>query len=163
MIFLVSAATGAVEQMEDKPMKAAHETDRIHLATTLFDAFAAGDLDRWEARLAPDFTFDYPGLPNGRGAAAARAFNEPFLAACSDWRTEVHHAATEGDWVLIQMTVTATQSGDLVSPEGTLPASGRRGSVKAAMVVEIRDDGLIHHEATYWNVPDLVKQLAPAG
>jgi steroid delta-isomerase-like uncharacterized protein len=136
------------------------EADRIAFALLLFDAFAAGDLGAWEARLAPDFTFCYPGMPDGKGAAAACAYNQPFAEAFSDWKVEVHNAAIAGNVVMIEMTIHATHTGPLVSPEGTLPATHRHGAVKAALVSEI-SNGRIHREATYWNIPDLVMQIAP--
>lgn len=129
------------------------------LALSLFHAFAAGNLDAWQARLAPDFTFSYPGLPDGRGAGAARAYNQPFADAFGDWETEVHSAAQAGGTVFLEITVRATHMAPLVAPEGTLPASGRRGAVKAMLVAEIAG-GQIRREATYWNVPDLVAQIA---
>ena len=136
------------------------EPSRVTIANSLFDAFAAGDLRQWEARLAPDFSFDYPGMPGGKGAAAARAYNEPFNAAFSDWKTEIHSSATTGDTTFLLMTVHATLSAPLVTPAGTLPATGSRGAVKCVLVSTIRD-GKIQHEATYWNVPDLLAQIMP--
>ncbi len=131
------------------------------LALSLFRAFAEGDLDRWQALLAPDFTYSYPGVPDGRGAAAARAYNQPFADAFGDWDTEVHSVAQDGGTVMLEITVRATLVAPLVTPEGTLPASGRRGAVRAVVVAEI-GGGRIRREATYWNVPDLVAQILPA-
>lgn len=139
-------------------MKDQLDYDNITLARSLFDAFAAGDLGAWQARLAPDFSFDYPGMPGGKGAAAALAYNQPFAAAFSDWVTEVHAAATEGEYVFLSITVHATHSAPLATPQGTLPATHRRGALKAVIFSRIRD-GRILHESTYWNVPDLMAQL----
>jgi limonene-1,2-epoxide hydrolase len=135
------------------------KTDRVTLALSLFDAFAAGDLDAWQARLVPDFTFSYPGLPSGVGINAARAYNDPFVSAFSDWKVDVHGTATSGDTVFVEMTINATHSAPLVTPEGTMPASGRRGAVKCVLVSKQRGDRIVR-EATYWNVPDLVAQIA---
>jgi limonene-1,2-epoxide hydrolase len=134
-------------------------TDRVQLALSLFNAFAAGDLRLWQDRLAPDFAFSYPGMPDGRGIDAARAYNDPFTSAFSDWKIDVHGTATAGDTVFVEMTVNATQSGPLVTPDGTLPASGRRGSVKCVLVSRQKGDRIVH-ESTYWNIPDLVAQIA---
>jgi ketosteroid isomerase-like protein len=135
------------------------KTDPVKLALSLFDALAAGDLGPWSARLAPEFTFAYPGMPSGKGKQAAEAYNAPFAAAFSDWKTEVHRSAVSGDTVFIEMTVQATHSAPLVTPDGTLPASGRRGAVKAVLVSKQKGDRILY-EATYWNVPDLVAQIA---
>lgn len=42
------------------------------LARSLFDAFAKGDLDSWQAVLSPDFTWSYPGVANGRASPPPR-------------------------------------------------------------------------------------------
>ena len=101
-------------------------------------------------------------LQNGTlGAAAARAYNQPFADAFSHWMTEVHKVAVHGDTVMLEMTVYATHTGPLVTPQGSFAATGRSGAVPCAMVVQTRD-GRIVHEATCWNVPDLMAQLFPA-
>lgn len=137
------------------------DPNRIRLARILFDSFATGDLSAWQGALAPDFTFSYPGLPNGNGAAEARAYNQPFLDAFTAWSTEVHASAVSGDIVFLLLTIRATLSGPLVTPGGTVPATGQRYTVPLVLVSEIRD-GSITREATYWNVPDLLAQIVPA-
>lgn len=140
-------------------MKATPE--QIALGRSLFDAFAADDLESWQRKLAPDFTFGYPGLRNGSGAAAAREFNAPFNAAFSDWTTVVHTAAVDGDTILMRLTVSFTHSKPLALPNGILDALGARCDVDVAMVVETRD-GKIVREGTLWNVAELVDQIKSA-
>jgi ketosteroid isomerase-like protein len=140
-------------------MKASPE--QITLGRSLFDAFAADDLDAWQSKLASDFTFGYPGMRDGRGAVAARAFNAPFNAAFSDWVTTVHAAAVDGDTILMRLTVSFTHSEPLVLPEGMLNASGARCDVDVAMVVVARD-GKIVREETIWNVAELLDQIKAA-
>jgi steroid delta-isomerase-like uncharacterized protein len=142
-------------------MKDLTELDRIQLARSLFDAFAAGDLDLWQSKLAEDFTFAYPGMPEGRGIAAARAYNQPFNDSFSGWWLDVRRSADNGRTVFLDMVVHATMSRALVLPEATIPASGQSGAVPCVLVADIVD-GKIHHEATYWNVADLMAQIAPA-
>lgn len=132
--------------------------EQITLGRTLFDAFAADDLEAWQSKLAHDFTFGYPGLRNGRGAASAREFNAPFNAAFSDWATVVHAAAVDGDTILMRLTVSFTHSNALALPSGTLEASGVRCNVDVAMVVTTRN-GKIVREETLWNVAELLDQI----
>ena len=140
-------------------MKATPE--QISLGRSLFDAFASDDLESWQSKLAPDFTFGYPGLRNGSGAAAAREFNAPFNAAFSDWNTVVHSAAVDEDTILMRLTVSFTHSKPLALPGGTLEASGARCDVDVAMVVKTRA-GKIVREETLWNVAELVDQIKSA-
>jgi ketosteroid isomerase-like protein len=136
-------------------------SEQIILGRTLFDAFGADDLDSWQAKLAPDFTFGYPGMRYGEGASAAREFNEPFNAAFSDWNTVVHTAAADGDTLLMRLTVSFTHSKPLALPEGVLQAAGARCDVEVAMLVKTRD-GKIVREETLWNVAELVAQIKSA-
>jgi ketosteroid isomerase-like protein len=135
--------------------------DQIALGRSLFDAFAADDLDTWQFKLAQDFTFGYPGLRNGIGAASAREFNEPFNAAFSDWNTVVHTAAMDGDTLLMRLTVSFTHSKPLALRDGVLDPLGARCDVDVAMVVKVRD-GKIVREETLWNVAELVDQIKSA-
>jgi ketosteroid isomerase-like protein len=135
--------------------------EQIALGRSLFDAFAADDLEIWQAKLAHDFTFGYPGLRYGSGAAAAREFNAPFNAAFSDWATVVHAAAVDKDTILMRLTVSFTHTKPLALPHGTLDTSGARCDVDVAMVVETRDVKIVREE-TLWNVAELVDQIKSA-
>ena len=139
-------------------MKDHLDFESVHLSRCLFDAFAGGDLSQWESKLAPGFTFSYPGMPDGKGVADARAYNAPFVTAFSDWIVDVHSAAVDGENVFQAVTVNATHSGPLQTPQGILPATGRRGAVKCVIYTKVRG-GKLAHEATYWNVLDLIGQL----
>ena len=132
--------------------------EQISLARSLFDSFGAGNLDVWQSKLAPDFTFGYPGMRYGEGIAAARTFNEPFNAAFTDWNTVVRNAAVDGDTILMRMTVSFTHSSPLALPDGVLPPKNARCDVEVAMLVQVRD-GKIVREETLWNVPELVAQI----
>ena len=127
-------------------------------ARALFDSLSSGDFSTWEAQLAPDFTASYPGLRGSRSKAEALAFNKVFPAAFPDLQFTFTNSARAGDVVYLSMSCTARHLGPLVTPEGTIPATGRTGHLTAVAVVTLRD-GKILREETYWNVPDLIGQL----
>jgi ketosteroid isomerase-like protein len=129
------------------------------LARALFDALSSGDFSAWETKLAPNFTASYPGLRGAHDRQTARAFNEVFPIAFPDLTFEFTSSARSGDKVFLTWTGTGTHTGPLASPAGTMPPSGRRGSVTGVMVATIRD-GKIFREESYWNVPDLIEQLS---
>jgi steroid delta-isomerase-like uncharacterized protein len=127
----------------------------VQQGQALLDAFNRRDLSRWRQQLAPDFTASYPGLRDCRDAEAAYAFNAPFLAAFSDLQFQIRLATAAGDQLIYLLTARGTHDGPLVSPAGTLPPSGRTGSVDGVLVTTVRN-GRIVREETYWNVPDLL-------
>lgn len=128
------------------------------IARSLFDSLETGDFSTWEAMLAPDFTASYPGLRGSRSKAEALAFNKVFPVAFPNLEFTVTGSARSGDVVYLSISCTATHLGPLVSPQGTIPPSGRTGKITAVAVVTIRD-GKIHREETYWNIPDLIEQI----
>lgn len=132
--------------------------DITTIGHALFDAFNARDLGRWEASLAPDATFSYPGLRGDHDRAAARAYNAPFLDAMSDLRFEVTRTVAQGDTVVCCWVGRGTHDGPLALPTGTVPATGKRGEVPGVSVVVVRD-GRIVREETYWNQVELLAQL----
>jgi ketosteroid isomerase-like protein len=142
--------------------------DITTIGRTLLDAIEAHDLGRWEAALAAEATFSYPGLrddhphPDGGGArAAARAYNAPFLAAFSDLTFIYDRTLVAGDTVVYCWRGRGTHDGPLALPIGTVPATGRTAEVPGVLVAVVRD-GKIVREETYWNPGELLTQLGLA-
>lgn len=129
----------------------------VATARSLFDAFNARDLSRWERALAPDFVADYPCAP-GLGRDAATAFNAPFLAAFGDLRFEVQRTFVHGDTVALDATATGTFDGPLPTPNGVVPPTGRKGGIRIVLIAQVRD-GRIVREQTVWNQLDLFQQV----
>ena|SRR5579871_2703328 len=128
------------------------------IARALLDSLSSGDFSTWEALLAPGFTASYPGMRGAHGKADALAFNRVFPAAFPDLTFKVTASARAGDMVYLSWTAAGTHSGPLASPAGTLPPTGRTGTVTGVIVVTL-SGGRILREETYWNIPDLIEQL----
>ena len=131
----------------------------VQQGTALFDAFMARDLSLWQRQLAPNFTASYPGMRDCPSAEAARAFNAPFIAAFSDLHFQVTSTLVDANRVFYTWTARGTHDGPLVTPQGTLPASGKKGTVDGVLIATV-ENGRILREETYWNVPDLLAQIA---
>jgi steroid delta-isomerase-like uncharacterized protein len=127
-------------------------------ATALVDGFNTRDLGIWEAQVAEDAEFSYPGFRGQRGRAAARAYNAPFLAAFSDLHFHVHQVTVDGDRSIVTLTARGTHDGPLVTPMGTFQASGKVGEVDGVFIVTTRN-GVIVREETYWDRAELMAQL----
>ena len=132
--------------------------DTIQTSQALLNALNSGNFDAWEAALAPDVTFSYPGLRGGCDRATARAYNEPFPAAFSDLHFAVTRTIVEGDAVVTCWLATGTHDGPLALPTGTVPPTGRRGEIPGVLIATMRD-GKIVREETYWNQIELLAQL----
>lgn len=132
--------------------------DITTIGRAVLDAIEAHDMDRWEAVLAPEATFSYPGLRDNPDRATARAYNEPFLAAFSDLHFTYDRILVQGDTVVYSWRGTGTHDGPLALPTGTVPPTGRTGDVAGVLVAVVRD-GKIVREETYWNQIELLAQL----
>jgi steroid delta-isomerase-like uncharacterized protein len=128
------------------------------LGTALLDAFNRRDLAAWEQQLASDVAISYPGFRHQTGAAAARAYNAPFLVAFSDLQFRVTSTTREGDRIVSTWQAIGTHDGDLVTPNGIIPPTGRRGIVDGVLIVTVAD-GRIVKEETYWDRLELLSQL----
>jgi steroid delta-isomerase-like uncharacterized protein len=131
----------------------------VQQGQALLDALNARDLSLWQQQLADTYTASYPGLRACQNVETARAFNASFLPAFSDLSFQVHRAVPDGDRVIYTWTGRGTHDGPLVTPSGTLPASGKVGSVDGVLITTLRD-GHIVREETYWNVLDLITQIS---
>jgi steroid delta-isomerase-like uncharacterized protein len=129
----------------------------VKIARSLLDAMTAHDLAPWEALLADDFIADYPCAPN-LGRAAARAYNEPFLAAFPDLTMKVERVIAQGDTVVLDAFASGTFTRPLATPDGMVPPNGRPGGVRLVLIALVRN-GKIVHEQTVWNQLDLFQQL----
>ena len=130
----------------------------IPTARALIDAFNAHDLSIWERALAEDFVGEYP-MARGLGKAQARAYNEGFLTAFSDFSFTLHKAIANGESVALHWTGGGTHDGPLQTPTGqTIPPTGKRGTLSGVFLVDVKD-GKITRERTYWDEFELMSQL----
>lgn len=124
----------------------------IQTARALLDAFNQRDFGIWERALADNFTADYPGA-HGLNKDIAKMYNLSFLNASDDIRFDVLHTFADGNTVVFQCGVSATMDHDLVTAEGTFPAT-HQPSVKVpvpfVLIAEVKD-GKIVREETVWN------------
>ena len=92
------------------------------------------------------------------GINAQKAFISAFITAMPDVRVQINQIAAEGDDVVCDMTFTGTQTGPLVTAQGTIPPTGNRTSVD----VKGRDhyqNGKVVESWAEWDPNDLMRQL----
>jgi steroid delta-isomerase-like uncharacterized protein len=132
----------------------------------LLDSVNAHDLDKWRACLADDFTASYPSLrDDGNGGAnggvngeVAYNYNAVIMAAMPDLHFDVQRTVVNGDVVVYQWMASATQTGALTMPTGTIPPTGKRASAPGVLIAVVKN-GKIVREETYWNQLEVLAQL----
>lgn len=89
-----------------------------------------------------------PGELRGREALVALA--ETYWAAFSDLKWRVVAQFVSGDTVVTEESIDGTHDGDLVMPDGSMPASGGRLSTRVCEVARV-EDGEIVSLHLYWD------------
>jgi steroid delta-isomerase-like uncharacterized protein len=132
----------------------------VEVARASVECFNAGDFDRLRALLADDsYEEEHATQRRLEGAdaqvEAARGWKEAF----PDGRGTVHSAYVDGNTVTLELTWEGTQSGPMRTPDGQeLPATGRRGAVKACEVMEI-EGGKITATRHYFDLMTILQQV----
>src|SRR5438045_4318130 len=116
-------------------------TEKVGLAKEGIEAFNAGDWERFKAPLSSDAVYEE--------LATQRKVQGPdqIVEASKGWKEAFPDTkgtitkVTEGtDSVVLEITWQGTQTGDLVSPMGTIHASHKRVKLEAIHVVRYNRD-----------------------
>ena len=122
------------------------------------EAFNSHDEAAIRAATADDCTFEGPAGVRVQGGDAVTGYAMNWLNAFSDAKLEVDTVVVDGDWVAHTGTFKGTHDGTLSSPEGDVPATGRRLEGRCSQFVRFQD-GKSVEEYLYYDQMDVVAQL----
>jgi steroid delta-isomerase-like uncharacterized protein len=112
-----------------------------------YDCFAAGDFAATHELFADDCVTVMPmGSVN---QTEHEAMGRAFKSALPDARMDVTRTVQAGDEVYVTGRFKGTHSGDLVTPGGTLPASGKALDLPFVDYWRVEDGKIVAHEATF--------------
>ena len=131
-------------------------------ARRLVEAVERGDIDDFAALFAEDAVAHHPLSPEPLvGRTAIRAAEQELFAAFSDVRVDVRAAVADSRTFVLEVVLTATNTGALDVGDGTpRAATGRRVEVSAAWWYEVDEDGLITGARDYFDTAAFLAQLA---
>ena len=133
--------------------------DATKLARENIDAFNAGDWQRFKATLASDSVYSELATQRSvRGPDEIAAISQGWRSAFPDAKGTVTNAIGTGDQATIELTWEGTQTGDLVGPMGTIPATGRRVKIPAVQVVRAAG-GKLTETRHYFDLMGMLQQL----
>ena len=121
-----------------------------------FEDFANGDLEAADEVFADDCRFTMP--PGPLTKAEHRAMGEAFKAGIPDAHMVVDHVLDGGDEVFLEGRFVGTHTGDLHSPDGTIPATGNKIEMRFADYFKVSGGKVTEHR-TYWDQVDMMRQL----
>ena len=126
-------------------------------------AFNAHDMEAMARDSAPDIVSTAPGDIKLKGPQALKEYNQNFIRAFPDARVEAVNIFTAGNTVIVEGIFTGTHDGTLQTPNGAVPATGRKVRGEFIEVFEV-DRGLVKRDNLMYDQVQLLTQLglAPA-
>lgn len=134
------------------------------LARELYDLFNRGLLEEAAGLATDDVVVEV--VPFGMtfdGPAGFLAFMTGFRTAFPDLTVSVQHQVASEDGVVSECTWTGTHAGELTTPSGVIPPTGK--TVAGARFCEVWDveDGKVSKLVNYQDLSTWLRQLGLAG
>jgi predicted ester cyclase len=117
------------------------------LVETFYRYFADGKMDDAMALFDPSCRTR---MPSGEmDQDGHRAMGDAFKAAFPDSRMVIDMAVEEGDAIVVIGDFRGTHTGDLQSPDGTIPASGNALDLRFFDYFKVRGDRFVEHQTVF--------------
>jgi steroid delta-isomerase-like uncharacterized protein len=134
--------------------------DVTGIAETTIAAFNTSDWAQFRAVLAPDVIYQETGT--GRRAESADAYLhlvQAWKQAFPNATGTIRNVVAQGNTVVHEVEWIGTQTGDMPTPAGVLPASGKQIAVMASLWYTIQGDTIkeVHHHL------DIMTMMAQLG
>ena len=135
------------------------EQENIKAASSFFDAWNSGDLNKSASYEASDMQVEAPGAPAPLDREQNRKYNQNFLTAFPGSKFGVTLTVAQGDYVVINWSITGKNTGPLLSPSGsTIPPTGKVSTVVGSTTSLIKNGKIVHAWA-FWDMVSLLGQL----
>jgi steroid delta-isomerase-like uncharacterized protein len=136
--------------------------ETMKLAREAVDAFSTGDWERLRTALGPDAVWEQVCTEDRfEGPDAVVELNRAWKQAFPDARGTVTNALCTDDTAVLEATYQGTHDGDLQTPQGAIPPSGRKATVRAVLVVRVAD-GRITEIRQYFDLLTILGQIGAA-
>jgi steroid delta-isomerase-like uncharacterized protein len=129
-------------------------------AKSVVEAFNTSD---WEAtsRLVGNSTYNELGTQRSLSGDALMEALRGWKAAMPDVTGTVTSTVEGGDRVVLEVTWEGTQTGEMVTEQGTIPPSGKRQRTPAAWVFDYQN-GTLKESRQYFDLLTFLKQIGAA-
>lgn len=133
------------------------DQETLQIARQMEDAFVAADWDAYSAVLSDDITLQAP-TANLHGKDEVLNFAQRLKEGFPDLNATVTNAIVAGDSAVLEISYELTHTQDFHTPRGTVPATNRRATFKAAKVVDVRN-GKIVSSRQYFDLGSVTAKL----
>jgi len=125
------------------------------------EAVNRGDLEALVGMCHPDAVHGSLGVTY-RGAQGVRDLFKPIVDASSEREVQINNVVESGDTVVVEFVFRFKNTGPFVTPQGTIPMTGKSVSLASISVYELRDGKLAGSRGMFDRL-DLLAQLGLAG
>jgi steroid delta-isomerase-like uncharacterized protein len=138
---------------------ASQQEDRSRRAEEVVEAYNNADWERFRASHAPDVVYEEVGTgQRAEGMDEYMQLLEGWQQAIPDGAATIRRTVQSGDTVVMELVWKGTQTGDLQTPGGTVPASGRQIEVEATMWSDFEGDQ-VRKTRHYLDIMTMLQQL----
>ncbi len=130
-------------------------------ATSIIEAFNSEDWDGMRS-LIGDATYNEVATQRSLTGDEVIEAMQGWKAAFPDATGTVTNAVEGGRQVALEVTWRGTQTGDMVTQQGTIPASGKEQTTPAAFIYEYDESGNLKETRHYFDMLALLKQIGAA-
>jgi steroid delta-isomerase-like uncharacterized protein len=111
------------------------------------EGFNAGDARALASLYAPTTAYSNPfAAAPATTPAQVEAFEAPMFAAFTDVHAQIDQLIADGDRAAASVTIRATHTGELQTPAGAVPPTGRTITLHSAEFVTVDDrDTIVEH------------------
>jgi steroid delta-isomerase-like uncharacterized protein len=135
------------------------QEDRSRRAEEVVEAYNNGDWERFRASHASDVVYEEVGTgQRAEGMDEYMQLLEGWQQAIPDGAAMIRRTVQSGDTVVMELVWKGTQTGDLQTPGGTVPASGRQIEVEATMWSDFEGDQ-VRKTRHYVDIMTMLQQL----
>ena len=133
--------------------------DLVGIASGMVDAFNAADWDRAAGHLTSDAVYNELGTQRSiKGPDEIIKALQGWKQAMPDVKGTVTKASAIDNTAVLEVTWEGTHTGDLETPGGTIPASGKRQRTPAAWILEFEGDK-IKESRHYFDMVTFLQQI----
>ena len=122
-------------------------------------AYNAKDWDRARAALAPEVVYEELGTHRKiKGVDDVLTAWKGWATAIPDSRASFQSELVSGNTAVLEITWTGTHDGPLQTPNGEIPATGKKIELRAVQVVDVAND-LVKSVRQYFDMGTLLQQI----
>jgi len=128
--------------------------DAKKVCDEIWEIIESGKLERLDEVVDADCDFKFPGMAF-KGSAGLRQMLGVQLAGFPDLRHHARSFVESGDTIALEVEVSGTHSGALQTPNGTIPATGKKVIWECCDYVRVRGGKAISFHVYYDTMPFL--------